>query len=119
MKKLEILVVDDDERSREILKMILEYSSHIVIAAPDAETAINMLKGNTYDLVMTDLQMPGINGLELARWIKEYFPATKVILVTGYQHITPKDIAADRIIFKPYDTGKVREIINNLFEFED
>jgi len=115
MKKLGILVVDDDKNNRDILGEILKKEDYTVITAPDGETAINMIIVNRYDLVITDFQMPGINGLELAGWVKEYFPATKVILVTGHQLIRPKNVAADRIIFKPYDTGEMRRIINGLF----
>ncbi len=114
-KKLGVLVVDDNERNRKLLEMILRYEGHTVIMAEDGEIAMNMLKGNTYDLVMTDLEMPKVNGIELTKFIKKYFPATKVIMVTGYHDIKPSEIAADRLIKKPFSTGEIRETIKELF----
>jgi len=120
MKDLRILVVDDDPQNRKILKTILKYESELPAAtASDGEMAINMMRGNQYDMIMTDLNMPKKNGLEVTEFIKRYFPAIKVILLTAFrgeiEEIQGCAVPPDRILRKPYSIQEIRDAIADLF----
>lgn len=78
-----ILVVDDDHDACEAISGFLDQSGYAVEAAPDPAHALARLDQLRPDLVVSDLQMPGMSGLELIRRIHARQPATPVILVTG------------------------------------
>ena len=79
-----ILVVDDEANIRSSLQKVLEREDYVVSTAATAEEALQLLEKGTYHVVLTDQKLPGMNGLELLHIIKERFPATEVILITGY-----------------------------------
>jgi CheY-like chemotaxis protein len=79
-----ILVVDDFAEVQELFAHLLQQAGHRVLVANDAQQALE-LAGNheTIDLLVTDLNMPGMNGLDLARWCHSRFPLSKALLVSG------------------------------------
>ena len=79
----DILVVDDDDVIRETLYELLsaEYSCQ---TADTAETALARLEAQTFDVVLTDISMPGLNGMELLRRVLEKYPGTPVIIISGH-----------------------------------
>ncbi|MDY7037254.1 MAG: sigma-54 dependent transcriptional regulator [Thermodesulfobacteriota bacterium] len=84
MENFQILFVDDE---REILSAFEKYLSHQgyrVNVVDNGFKALELLKKNNFDIVFTDLQMPGLSGIELLMAIKEYRPETEVIIITGY-----------------------------------
>ncbi|MBI4470034.1 MAG: sigma-54-dependent Fis family transcriptional regulator [Acidobacteria bacterium] len=83
----EILVVDDDSSVRRVLEYHLEEAGHGVLVAPDGGTGFDLFTGNRIDLVITDIMMPEIDGLELLRRIKAMSPETAVIVITAHGSI--------------------------------
>jgi DNA-binding NtrC family response regulator len=79
-----ILVVDDQKRQRETLVQVLEQWGHEVRQAEDGQTALVMVKGEPVDLILTDLRMPGLSGLELLEKCRELRPDIAVIVMTAY-----------------------------------
>jgi response regulator RpfG family c-di-GMP phosphodiesterase len=79
-----ILVVDDDVSVRKFLVDSLTEAGHTVTAAEDGTRAIEIVRAHPCDLVLTDVNMPGVSGLEVLRAVKHHRPATEVIVVTGY-----------------------------------
>ncbi len=79
-----ILVVDDEEKIRRILRLMLELKGHRVDVAPNGETALQMVKENCYDLVIADIRMEGMSGLELLEEIKKLSPPVPVVFITAY-----------------------------------
>jgi len=79
-----ILVVDDDESVRRSLQRILTRAGYEVEAVQTAEDALERLAGRSFDLVLTDLQMPGMNGLQLLAEIKQLAPQLPVVMITGH-----------------------------------
>lgn len=77
-----ILIVDDDEPVRRLLVELLSHSYHCIVAN-SAEDALDTLNAQQFDLVITDINMPGMSGIDLCRLIRDTFPETAVILMSG------------------------------------
>ena len=86
-KKSKILVVDDSADTLEMIGRNLTARGYSVITAMSVMEATNSLKSHPVDLVITDLKMPKINGLELVKYIRENFKETEVMMITGYATI--------------------------------
>lgn len=84
LRKQEILFVDDEEGVREGWRRMLSAEDRKVRTAADGDSAIRGLKGHPVDLVISDLRMPGVDGLELLEWIHENKPETRFVLITGF-----------------------------------
>ena len=87
MDDARILIVDDDDLTRKNLTRLLQKEGFHISGAKTASKGLECLFESSYDLVMTDLVMEDINGLELLTRIKNQFPDTEVILITGYASI--------------------------------
>jgi len=79
-----LLIVDDEKNTREGLRQALENEERTVFTAPDGREALDLIQERAFDLVITDLRMPRIDGLELLEEIKRRSPDTEVILLTGF-----------------------------------
>ena len=111
-----ILVVDDDLSVRQFLTIMLERTGHRVKAAASGPEALRILELDEYDLVITDMKMPGITGLELIKRVKEAAPLTEVIMITAYATTDSaveamKNGAFDYVI-KPFKIDELRLIID-------
>jgi len=84
MRKTHVLVVDDDEHYRNAVQRILQRAGHRVTTAHDAADAMQTVTAEPVDLVLCDVKMPGISGLELVRRIHEAEPDLACIVITGY-----------------------------------
>jgi two-component system response regulator HydG len=82
-----ILVVDDSPDALELLKRNLVPAGHTVVAAASAEEASELLKGTAFDLVVTDMKMPRVTGLDLIRHVRSHYKGVGVLMVTGYPSI--------------------------------
>ncbi len=116
--ELSILVVDDDENIRSVLSEMLDFLGHKVTAAKDGTEAFDFLNGAGYDLVITDLGMPGVSGWEVARRVKEKNPKTPVMLVSGWgAQIDParvREAGIDLVLTKPFHLDDVRRSISEV-----
>ena len=79
-----VLVVDDEEAVRRIAGATLSRAGHEPVLAADAEEALGLLAGQPIDLMITDLEMPGMNGLELAQRARATYPDLGVLFISGY-----------------------------------
>lgn len=86
-QRAKILVADDDELLLEKLVSALKNTGAEVDRAVDGKAALSFLDGNSYDLVVTDIRMPHLDGLELIARLRERSPATRFIAVTGYASV--------------------------------
>lgn len=102
-----LLVVEDDLVQAEGLRYILEDGNHDVTVAANGEIALSLLSQDAYDLVLSDVVMPGLSGYDLCKKIKAEYKDTPVILVTALGEL--KDLiggllcGADNFITKPYE----------------
>ena len=79
-----ILVVDDEDKMRNILKIMLSMKGHRVDEAADGETALSLIKENSYDLIISDIRMPGLDGMELLKKVKALEHPVPVVFITAY-----------------------------------
>ena len=111
-----ILVIEDDDRVRTLLKDILVYGGHQVIEASDGVLGMKYLEEGKFDMVLTDLGMPAMNGWEVAKWVKRRIPRIPVGLITGWGiHLEEekiKDSSVDLVIEKPFQVGEILEAVN-------
>lgn len=115
-----ILVVDDEEIARQNLLHVLGREGYVVDCAATAEEALGALEMTEYQLVLTDLRMPGMDGLSLLRRIKERQQATEVIVITAHAS-TESAVEAMRAgaffyIEKPFRLADVRKIVQEALE---
>jgi DNA-binding NtrC family response regulator len=117
---LNILVVDDQSSVRELLKAVLESDGHTVDTAPDGETAVEKLAAGFHDLVITDLRMPGMDGIAALERFKQLSPDTGVIMMTAYASVetavTAMKLGAFDYITKPIDIDEVQRVIGRWME---
>lgn len=112
-----ILVVDDSEEVREVLRELLGRHGYVVVTCPDGESGVVELESQPFDLAMLDLGLPGINGLEVARRLKDRWPATQVALMTGYgDRLGAEDAPAtgvDFVLSKPFSLDQLRSVVDH------
>ena len=114
-----ILVVDDEESIRDLCARVLGRAGYSVSTAPNGEDAVALLTREAFALVISDIRMPGISGLEVLERAKATYPEIRVVLITGFgtpQMLTrAQQSGADRILTKPFNPmellAAVREII--------
>lgn len=113
-----VLVADDDCDVRHVLCEILDRAGYMVQAASHGEEALLYLKQSAYDLVLTDFQMPRMNGLQLLRLIHAQWPATPVIVLSGDPSASACIGPAGPYawIRKPYDPQHLLKIIGSAVE---
>ncbi|KJS33100.1 MAG: Fis family transcriptional regulator [Desulfatitalea sp. BRH_c12] len=115
-----ILVVDDETIARENLAYILRKEGHAIIGAEDGYTALQALQQNEFDLVMTDLKMQGVDGMEVLAAARAQTSAPEVIVITGFATVTSAVEAMHAGAFfyvsKPYQIEDVRILVQQALE---
>ena len=118
---VDILVVDDQENPRKALAILLsKKGGYSVDEADDGETALKMLKEKVYDLVITDLRMKNIDGMEVLKQTKQNYPTTEVIVITAYGTIKggveAMKLGAYDYIQKDYDPEEFLLLVKKALE---
>ena len=124
MRKNTVLLVDDDSVMRKFVGRYLEEWGYEVVTADDGDVAIEKIKNNMFDLIITDLIMARVDGLDVLKAAKKIDPQAMVIVLTGYASIDTAvealRLKADDYVIKPckeeeleLKVGKCMEIINN------
>jgi CheY-like chemotaxis protein len=120
MSAPEVLIVDDDPRNCELLGRLLEIEGCRVHTASNAESGIALAIRSPPDLILLDIRMPGIDGFEACRRLREMaaFAATPIFLVTAYDDddVWPEAtrIGASGLLGKPYDRPELRRLVQGL-----
>ncbi len=115
-----ILVVDDEENIREIISEFLQSFNYYVVEAANGEEALTACTKTDFNLIITDIRMPKMNGLKLLKTIKTLRPDIPVILMTGYEPSKSQeeslDIKADGYLLKPFSLNSLRQSILKIFK---
>jgi PAS domain S-box-containing protein len=113
---LSVLVVDDESIVRETLSEIISSLGHKVTEVDSGDRALEWVESKEFDMVFTDLSMPGMDGWEMAREIRKIRPRIKIVMVTGYGNgVSPApgdESVLNGIIGKPFDFSQVAQAID-------
>jgi two-component system response regulator ResD len=108
--KSSILIVDDEERIRRLLRMYLEKEGYMIDEAEDGETALRLATETDYDLVLLDVMLPGIDGIEVCARLRQV-KSTPVIMLTAKGEETNRvsgfEVGADDYVVKPFSPREV------------
>ncbi len=112
-----VLIVDDERSMRDFLKILLEKEAHQVTTADSGARALETLQKQTVDVIVTDIRMPGMSGIELLETVKEQTPEMPVIMITAFA--TPDDAVlamkngAFDYISKPFNVDEIKSVIES------
>ena len=110
-----ILVVDDEESMRSVLSILLRKEGNDVTSCEDGAEAIAALHNSRFDMVITDLKMPGVSGIEVLRSAKSVNPAVPVVMITAFASaesaVEAMKLGASDYITKPFRVDDVRRIV--------
>ncbi|HEY6290073.1 MAG TPA: sigma-54 dependent transcriptional regulator [Terriglobia bacterium] len=115
-----ILIVDDEQRQREIYRDILDGEGYGAETAPSGEAALRLLGQKRFDLVITDLNLTGMSGVELLGAIVQADPTVAVVLITGYPSIQSAIDATKKGVYayleKPVDRERLLGVVDEIFQ---
>ncbi|MFY9740954.1 MAG: sigma-54 dependent transcriptional regulator [Candidatus Sulfotelmatobacter sp.] len=110
-----ILIVEDEAKMRRLLELNLGDDGFTTLSAGDAETGMKLLRENTVDLVLTDLKLPGMNGLEFLQAVKRQNPALPVVVMTAFGSVETAVEAmkagASDYVLKPFSLAEMRLVV--------
>ena len=109
-----ILVVDDEPQIRTLLSIVLPRAGYIVKTAQSGLVAIALLLVEHFDIVLSDVRMPGMDGHELVRWVADHHPATRTALMSGFDGIEKREIPECPSIAKPFRSSEVVSFVDRV-----
>jgi DNA-binding NtrC family response regulator len=114
-----ILIIDDDESYRDYLTALLARSGHTVRALPHAKQLRRIIETERFDVVITDLYMPEVDGIEILLGIREVVPAMPVIGITGGYALCSRAmeaLGADAVLQKPLDVDELQAALQRALD---
>jgi len=119
-RTVRVLVVDDERSMREFLEILLKREGYDVVSAPNGTRAVELFAEAPTDIVLTDLKMPGMTGIEVLEQVKKLRPATEVIVFTAYQTVETAIEAMQKGAFhyvaKPFKNEELKLTIKKCVE---
>jgi CheY-like chemotaxis protein len=127
-----ILIIDDEEDIRDALQIVLESVGHNVKVASNGNEAIELQRSEPADLIITDVIMPGKNGVDTIKEIRQEFPGVRIIAISGGGGVQPteyvpeaitttaylaaaKEAGADMVFTKPFERKDLIQAVDDLF----
>ena len=111
-----ILIVEDEAKMRRLLELNLQEDGFTTLSAADAETGLNLLQNGSVDLVITDLKLPGMNGLEFLQTIKRSNSALPVVVMTAFgtveTAVNAMKAGASDYVLKPFSLDEIRMVVH-------
>ena len=115
-----LVVIDDEKNAADALGALLHDDGYEVAVGYDAETALRLLEAQEPDLVLTDLRLPGLDGLELLGRIRQMHPSTMVIVMTAYgtvkNAVKAMKLGAEDYLSKPVDVEELELVVSRALE---
>jgi|UniRef100_A0A7C5EL82 ATP-dependent Lon protease len=120
LQAAQVLVVDDEEIARQNLEYILRKEGHQVATAANGQEALDQVKGREFDVIITDLKMDRMDGIQLLESVKQIAPHTEVVMVTGYATVSTAVDAlrkgAAHYLSKPIKLDELRQTVREIIE---
>ena len=118
-----ILIVDDEPDMRLAIKNVLRLRGYEILEAPDGPSALNMLSKSDVDLVLLDIRLPGMDGVEVLEKVRKKNRNLPVVMITGYGHVRSAvdvmKLGANEYLQKPFENVKLIETIRRFLEVKD
>jgi len=115
-----VLVVDDEENLRRVTQLKLQQAGYEAMTASDGRQALEVLARNPHDLIITDLKMPGMSGMDLLRRVREDYPEIIVVVVTAFgtieSAVEAMKLGAHDYIIKPVNADALRLVVSRALE---
>ena len=114
-----LLIVEDEASIREVMRTTLQASGYSVLAAGDAPETQELLRrhGSRVELVICDLVLPGQDGQQLARWMKQHYPQLKVVLISGDPSLSQlQDANIEARLTKPFTSGQLQRLLREVLD---
>jgi CheY-like chemotaxis protein len=118
-----IVVIDDQEPIRRIVRRALEQAGHEVLDASDGQAGLQLLERHSADAVISDIFMPGLDGIQTLREIRKQFPRVRVIVISGGDSSGMLDLRRDAELLgavkslpKPFTTHDIVAAVNSVLE---
>ncbi|MBV9957935.1 MAG: sigma-54-dependent Fis family transcriptional regulator, partial [Acidobacteria bacterium] len=115
-----LLIVDDEQGIRQLLTLVFERAGHRVRVAEGGRRALELLRAESVDLIISDVKMPDMNGIELLRAAREVAPDLAVVMMTAFATVdTAREafkLGADDFIQKPFDVDELKLIVAKALE---
>lgn len=116
-----ILVIDDQESIRRVVRRALEQDGHEVFDASDGEVGMEILESQSFDVVITDIFMPGQDGIVTLRQVRKRFPKVKVIVISGGDSTGMMDLREDaellgavKSLQKPFNAREIMDVVKSV-----
>jgi PAS domain S-box-containing protein len=113
-----ILVIDDEPQLRDVVTNLLRLEGHMAVGVGSGTEGVEAFRSEPFDVVITDLGMPDLTGLEVTRKVRELHPGVKVILCTGWNaalsQAEQEAAGVDRLLEKPFRLDKLLHLVNDL-----
>ena len=113
-----ILIAEDEDPTREFLTRALAHEGHQVTAVADGGEALEALQAATFDLLLTDIVMPQLDGIALALKVTKDFPDLRIVLMTGYadEHARAHnlDTLVQKVVSKPFSMAEICSVVKTV-----
>lgn len=116
-QQLHFLVVDDNEDIRDVFQRLVERAGHLVSTAADGQEAVEMLQAETFDVMLLDLTMPRMNGVEVVRWMRAHpqvAPDVRVVVISawaGEHRAVLQELGITTVMQKPLRIQQLSDLI--------
>ncbi len=118
-----ILIVDDEQNIRKTLKQCLANEGYGIDIAVNGKEGLEKIKDDNYDLVLLDIKMPGLNGMEVLNRLRERKDNTNVVMMTAYgtveRAVEAMKLGAIDFLSKPFTPEEIRKLVKKIFSRED
>ncbi|MBI4650400.1 response regulator [Candidatus Desantisbacteria bacterium] len=120
MTEINIMIIDDEEKMVKILSMILQEEGFKITGYIDPKAALAVLKDKFYPIIITDLKMPGIDGIQVLDFVKKVSPKSEVIIMTAHADtmaaVSAMKKGAYDYIIKPFEMDELKIMIGRITE---
>jgi CheY-like chemotaxis protein len=124
-RELRFLVVDDNEDIRDVFCRLVERAGHVADTAADGQEAVDVLQRESFDVMLLDLTMPRMNGVEVVRWLKarpDVAPTMRVVVISawaGEHRAVLQELGIENVMQKPLRIQQLTDLITEtLLELE-
>lgn len=117
-RELRFLVVDDNEDIRDVFCRLVERAGHVASTASDGQEAVETLEGETFDVMLLDLTMPRMNGVDVVRWLRAHpdvAPDLKIVVISawaGEHRAVLQELGIDSVMQKPLRIQQLTDLIS-------